>query len=170
MTEDTKALKELLEAKLDVIADTTSKLVDMVYGNGQDGLFERVIRIEDASIQAQKEAVKAAEAAKEAVVEAKQTRTESGSYRVTVTEKLDAIQIAVTEHHADKDLHSPKGILLRRNVIMYFMLAFLILHSLIPPNFSVWKAIEKFFGIQKPKWPFRNSICPPAIRGREGPS
>lgn len=151
MSEETQALKELLESKLDVIADTNKKLVDVVYGNGHDGLLQRTVRIEETAHQlVEGQARNAAERKEEAALAkeaADESMNESKEFRITISKAVDEIKALVIDHHKDTKLHTPEGLLLRKNVLLYIMLAFLVIHTLLPHDINVWNLITKFFGL-----------------------
>jgi DNA-binding FrmR family transcriptional regulator len=64
-----------------------------------------------------------------------------------ITTNLLEMKLAVQTHCGDANSHTPKGLLLRKDVIFYVVGGFLILHALLPANLNVWELVMKIFGV-----------------------
>lgn len=60
---------------------------------------------------------------------------------------IEEIRDSVKEHHNNKELHSLKGLVLRREVFAWVVLGVLVIHALIPKEFDVWELIKHFLGL-----------------------
>jgi hypothetical protein len=112
---------------VDNITSATDKITSAIYD--RDGLAERTLKIEQAALRLKEEA----EAVKE--------------FRAHTTAVLDSIKDSVNSHHCDKSLHSFGGLVLHKNVLTVILVIFLILHSLIPPDLSLFDLIRKLAGL-----------------------
>ena len=112
---------------VETIEDATAKITAVIYDQG--GLVERTIKMEQAAERLQKEA--------DAVAE----------FRVHTSATLDRIETAVASHHSDTNLHSFVGLVLKRNILGGILLAFIIVHSLIPSGVSLWEILKKLAGL-----------------------
>ena len=112
---------------VETIEEATAKITSVIYDQG--GLVERTIKIEQAAIAVQTEM--------DAV----------GEFRANTTSTLERIEKLIEGHHADKELHSFKGLILKLPILggMFLFVAFV--HTIIPPTLNLWELIEKFLGI-----------------------
>jgi hypothetical protein len=109
------------------------KLNNAIYGNGRDGLIERTVRIEDGLTNLK-------ESTEKATVESKE-------FRIVITKELDEIKGLIVTHNTDKSIHTFLGLTLKKDILIGSLLVFLVIHSLIPPNFSIWKVVEKIVSL-----------------------
>jgi hypothetical protein len=116
------------EGKLDALQTTTEHLEKILLGNGQPGVLDRLVRIEET-------VAKNAENSKE--------NTENIN---KLSKSVSELKESMESHHNNKDLHTYR-VFLRKDIITYVIIGLLVLHSLLPANFSVWTAISKFLGI-----------------------
>lgn len=59
---------------------------------------------------------------------------------------IEEIRDSVNEHHNDKELHSLKGLVLKRDVFAWVVLGVLVIHALIPKEFDIWDLVRKMLG------------------------
>lgn len=59
---------------------------------------------------------------------------------------IEEIKDSVKAHHDDKELHSLKGLVLKRDVFAWVVLGVLIIHALIPKELDVWELVRKMLG------------------------
>lgn len=120
-----------LEQNVATLTKSVEKLAAMIY-DPENGLFAQTIKLQGAVDKLQDE-----------VCDLTKHNKETCS---TVKEAVSNVAASIAQHIADQKVHSAKGLLLRRDVATVVILAFLVMHSLVPQDFSVFDAVRKVFG------------------------
>jgi len=123
---DEVAIGRIFQA-VDTIENATQKITAALYE--RDGLVERTLKIEEAAKRLKEEA----DAVKD--------------FRTHTTEVLDRIEKSVETHHADKELHTVKGLCLKLPIIGGLFLFVAFVHTIIPPTLNLWDLVSKLLGL-----------------------
>lgn len=135
-----------LEGEIVGIHKELSTLNRILLGNGQSGLQERLIHSEEVQkqlIENQTINVKAISDLNETI---KNTNVMLKESTDNLTKSIVELQEIIKDHIKDKSVHSFTGLFLKKDIIIYVALAFLILHSFIPQELNLWNIISKFLG------------------------
>ncbi len=118
-----------LEGKIDSMISQLAEIHKAVYGNGQAGIESRLTRAEEKFILITEERAK--------------SRQDIEKFVKSVSELEETLE----KHMGNDNIHSVKGLLFRKDIILYIILTFIALHSLIPDTTSLWEIIRKIFGL-----------------------
>lgn len=159
--------------RLDNVEKSTAKTVESLYGDGKPGILERVGKIEvnvqnvldqsrsnNAAIekvleQADELATKAVQEASR-LVEKTETKSLALIRQVTndntkiindIKVAIEEIKDSVTKHQGDKDLHTFRGLFFKRDILVWVVVGFLFLHSLLPQDVDIWEIIRSILGL-----------------------
>jgi hypothetical protein len=115
-----------LNGTVESLNQSIIKIDKSLFGNGQPGAMERITRIE------------------ENIEDLAKTTQESREYTSQAIDKL-TLQISelkdiVKKHHEDKSLHTFLGLTLRKEIVIWSLVGFTALHSLVSllPDISVF--------------------------------
>ena len=121
-----QSVEEITEAK--------DRILSAIYD--RDGLAERTLKIEQAAIRT-----------KEVADTMLGFQTHTTEVIDKIEESTEAIKDSVEAHHKDKSLHTFWGLFLKKEIIIVILLAFIILHELIPPGINLWELLRKLIGV-----------------------
>ena len=114
-----KYLPEDFVKEFTALREVTERIETKIFGNGQPGLSEVCVRNQ------------------EKIISLSETEAHTVALLVKIEKNLSTHE--ALPHTADR-------LLLQKNVITYFVLGFLFLHSIIPPSLNIWELIRKLFG------------------------
>lgn len=121
---DTKQLIGKIEGRLDSIEASLSEVRRMLVGNGQAGLLERQARTEENLDEA-----------------AKNIKSVSEYYK-GMGKGLKESEL----HAKDKEKHTVRGLFLKRDVLLAVLVVFMLLHSVIPTEITIWSLVSRWLG------------------------
>lgn len=104
------------------------RIDDEIFGNGQPGMADMVIRIDERQKTMDEKIDKLCETVN------------------TLNETVCATKAAV-DAHVSSSLHTAKGLLWNKDVALWLIAGFLILHSILPPDFTLWDLFKSLFGL-----------------------
>ena len=147
-----------IEGRMTGIEKELQTLNRVLIGNGQPGVMERMARAEeniDSITMDTKELVGAVgdlakvQASQAYVVDNLGNQIEAQSEQIReLSGSVSTIAEAVGGHCKDSNLHSPKGLLLRKEVIVIFVLAVIVIVGIVSTTqMSVWDMILKYIGL-----------------------
>ncbi len=164
---DEKQVVQIM-VRLDNLEKSTNKTIESLYGDGKIGLLERVARIEEtiASVYTQsknnsdaieKSAQQATILSEKAVEQSKNLVSQVADETVKAIDGIkesvddlkksfDSVKESIILHHADKELHTFRGLLLKRDVLVWVIVGFVVIHSILPREFDLWQIIKNIFG------------------------
>jgi len=117
------------EGLLQGLEKTLTRFDKALFGNGQPGVVDRMARIEE-NIDNLLENSKA-----------------TGEQIKSLASSVSELKGIVQGHTNDLKVHSPQGLLLRKEVITYVILGMAFVHTLLPQELSLWELVKKVFGL-----------------------
>jgi hypothetical protein len=114
-------------AAVETIETATTRITAVIYD--PHGLIERAAKLEEAAVHMKQETLATAE------------------FREQTLTTLNRIEMLIQGHHADKDLHNFKGLVLKLPVISGMFLFVAFIHTIIPPTLNLWQLVEKILGL-----------------------
>jgi seryl-tRNA synthetase len=129
MTENDKEVGRL-DGTLQSMNQTLNNLSKvLLLGNGQPSLIERQARIE------------------ENMESTTQTLKQVAEKMSELNSTVLALSNCIETHIKDSQVHTAKGLLMRKDVIPFLILVAIVLHSIIPDDLTIWSVLSKFFGL-----------------------
>lgn len=128
MTEINKDIGKL-EGVIEGINNSLSKIEKALYGNGQPGAMTRITRIEENL---------------ESLTETVKENTESIK---SLAKSIGELKTISENHQKDEKIHTIKGILFRRETLLYIVIICVVVNALIPAGFSLWTLLSGLIGL-----------------------
>lgn len=125
-----------IQGSLDALAGAVEKTNKILMGNGQPGLYERTLQIENSIVDLE-------EAHKELAERHKEVLDGIECLAKSIGELKDSVEL----HHADKAQHTALGMVQKKEVVLLIVVGFILLHSIIPPDISLWSIVSKLLGL-----------------------
>jgi hypothetical protein len=129
MTTDNEKDIGKLEGIIEGVSTSLNRIEKDLHGNGQPGAMQRITRIEE-NLENLAETVKA--------------NIDSIN---TLAQSISELKIISENHNKDTNLHTPKGLIFRKETLLYLILIFLLVHAFIPESVNVWFILSKLIGI-----------------------
>ena len=147
-----------IEGRMTGVEKELQTLNRVLIGNGQPGVMERMTRAEenivDITVHTKEVLVATGDLAK---IQAAQTRAiDSQSEQIVAQSEqigdlsgsVRNLADAVKTHCGDDNKHTPKGLLLRKEVLAVFILAVLVIVTIVSSaTVSVWDLVLKYIGL-----------------------
>jgi len=133
-----------LEGKIDGITSKLDHLTKQIDGNGQKGLFERTVSLEEC-VQAHCNAQEAM--VQDLIKQFTDSQENLEANQKEVRGSLSELKKSVDLHFADKSLHTIWGQVTWKGAgIVVAVVAIITL--IIPPNITVWDLVSKLVGLK----------------------
>lgn len=128
MTESEKDIGKL-EGIIEGVSISLNRIEKDLHGNGQPGAMQRITRIEE-NLENLAETVKA-----------------NSETINTLAQSISELKTISENHNKDESLHTPKGLIFRKETLIYLILIFLLVHTFIPESVNIWFIISKLIGL-----------------------
>lgn len=147
-----------IEGRMTGVEKELQTLNRVLIGNGQPGVMERMARAEenivDISVHT-KEVLEATgdlakiQAAQTSAIESQSRQIDAQSEQIgDLSESVQTLANSVDGHCGNANLHSAKGLLLRKEVIVIFIIAVVVIVSAVSSaKLSAWDMILKYVGL-----------------------
>lgn len=118
-----------LEGIIEGIDNSLIKIEKALYGNGQPGAMTRITKIEENL---------------ESLSETTKTNNESiGQLAKSVSE----LKQLVLDHQKDEKIHTIKGILFRKETLLFIVIVCILVNAFMPAGLSLWTILSGLIGI-----------------------
>ena len=124
-----------LKGRMDATDSKINDIHQVIMGNGQSGLLERVI-VNTENVESLEDETKELCKSIETI----------GNGTKDLKDSILALKEILTAHITNEQIHTIKGLLLKKEVITIFILMVITIHSLLPENINVFDAIKHWFG------------------------
>lgn len=128
--------KGSVEPRINDLANWKDRVDKTLFGNGREGIQERVARIEE-NLTGIKEDV---QGVKEDVNELKEMIS-------SLSKDFSEFKGDVKTHICNSDLHTVRGLLLKKDILVYFFLAVMIINLIIPADLTLYELVKKLLGL-----------------------
>jgi len=105
----------------------------LMVGNGVPSMVDRMARVE--------------ENLERIAILFTETATKSNEDLAQLHKSIEELTDVVSAHVKDEKKHEPISMMMRKDVILYGILIFMVLHTVIPENINLWTVLSKFFGV-----------------------
>lgn len=128
MTDSEKDIGKL-EGIIEGVSISLNRIEKDLHGNGQPGAMQRITRIEE-NLENLAETVKA-----------------NSETINTLAQSISELKTISENHNKDEKIHTPKGLIFRKETLLYLILIFLLVHTFIPESVNIWFIISKLIGL-----------------------
>lgn len=130
-------LKGQMEEMKDVLNRKFDHLDKKLFGNGQPGLVEQTTRNQEQVYELGDKL--------DSVIDS----LNKISCDVAALTKSVADLKTVVETHINDPIHTPKGQFMKhtKQIAILFMIGFVILHTFLPAEFTIWELLKKLLGV-----------------------
>jgi len=128
MTEIDKDLGKL-EGVIEGVNSSLIKIEKALYGNGQPGAMTRITKIEENL---------------ESLADTVKTNSES---IIELSKSISDLKQITLTHSKDEKIHTIKGMLLRKETILFVVIICILVYAIIPNEISLWTIFSKLIGL-----------------------